>query len=429
MQPQIRLDRSIVVDAIGDVVHLLIEMVAPPAPVQERRPLDLVVVLDRSGSMGGKPLAAVTEATASLLRLMGPDDRIGVVSFDDDVDLVLPLARHGDVPAAARAIGGIRAGGSTNLSGGWLKGFELLAADRRPEALRRLVVLTDGHANAGLTGIDRLAPLVSGGRGEGVTTSFIGFADGFDEELLSGLADAGGGNDYWCAGADQAAAVFTAEFDGLATVVAQNISVEIVPSPAVAVVGVLNDFPVTSLPSGGVQVAVGDAFGDERRSVVAACHLRPLGTAMAPGAVVDVANVTLRWASTTGDVALHMVTLPVTVTVGAAGQADPGADPRVTEEVLVLAAARARREARHAADRGDLQGASTHLRVVADQLAEACVAPSEVEALRNEIAALEDGEWSAVSSKRMHSTAKSMNRKRRSNFDATPPDEDDESGF
>ena len=120
-----------------------------------------------------------------------------------------------------------------------------------------------------------LVPLIKGGYRQGVTTSCIGFDDGYDEQLLAALADGGMGNDYWCAGPDQAAQVFADEFGGLASVVAQNVSVEIAPSDAVAATAVLNEFPITDLPGHRVQVALGDAYGSERRKLVAKFHLRP----------------------------------------------------------------------------------------------------------------------------------------------------------
>src|SRR3954470_17233331 len=125
MKPSVKFDRTLVTVLVDEVVHVMLELAAPPAVPVDRAPLDVVVVLDRSGSMSGPPLASVTAATAQLLRLAGPDDRIGVVAFDDAVQLVLPLAPQ-DADIAAHAVLAIDAGGSTNLSGGWLKGLEML---------------------------------------------------------------------------------------------------------------------------------------------------------------------------------------------------------------------------------------------------------------------------------------------------------------
>ena len=107
----------------------------------------------------------------------------------------------------------------------------------------------------GITDADALSQLAASANAQHVTTSMIGFADGYDEQLLAALADAGGGNDYWCAGPDQATKVFADEFAGLASVVAQNISVEIRPTDAVAECLVLNEYPLTVVgrrPAGGL---------------------------------------------------------------------------------------------------------------------------------------------------------------------------------
>src|SRR4051794_36329677 len=121
MQPIIKLDRTFVAVNVDGVVHMMLELEAPPAQDASRAPINVVVVLDRSGSMDGAAMHAVREATCKLLHLLGPSDRLGVVAFDDDVELVLPLANH-DVDAACSHVRRIETGGTTNLSGGWLKG-------------------------------------------------------------------------------------------------------------------------------------------------------------------------------------------------------------------------------------------------------------------------------------------------------------------
>lgn len=411
MKPSIKFDRTLVTVLVDEVVHVMLELTAPDATQVERAPLDVVIVLDRSGSMSGAPLESVTAATAHLLRLAGTDDRVAVVAFDGEVQLVLPLAHH-EPDSASRAVRAIQAGGSTNLSGGWLKGLEMLTSAPRADALRRIIVLTDGHANEGITGADQLVPLIKSGYGRGVTTSCIGFGDGHDERLLAALADGGMGNDYWCAGPDQAAQVFADEFGGLASVVAQNVSVEITPSAAVAAMAVLNEFPITPLADDAVQVALGDAYGGERRKLVAKFHLRPVTT---PGPI-DVATLTIRWAATTGDVALHTVTVPVVVTAGSG--ADPGADAEVTEEVVRLVVAKNRREARDAAERGNYRSASLLLSTSATLLNPAMAMPGEIDELRRNAAELDEGVWSPAASKRQFSRSRSTHKGRRTDYEA-----------
>lgn len=416
MKPTLKFDRTLVTVMVDEVVHVLLELAAPPAAPVKRPPLDVVVVLDRSGSMSGAPLASVTSATAQLLRLAGPDDRIGVVAFDDSVQLVLPLTHH-DPDHAATAVLAIDSGGSTNLSGGWLKGLEMLTGKPRAGALRRIIVLTDGHANVGITDPEELVPFVKSGQARGVTTSCIGFADGYDEHLLASLADAGMGNDYWCDGPDQAARVFADEFGGLASVVAQNVSVEIVPSSAVAATAVLNEFPITEVP-GGLQVAMGDAYGGERRKLVAKFHLRP---AQQPGSV-NVAELIIRWASVAGEAALHKVTVPVVVTAGDSASPDADADQGVYEEVVRLEVARNRREANEAARRGEGHTAAFSMRASAALMSTLPGGSQLADELTRDALAMEQGMWGEADSKRTFSRSRSTHKGRRSDY--TRPDDD-----
>jgi CBS domain-containing protein/uncharacterized protein YegL len=211
MKPTVSFDRTVITVVDNDIVHLLVELEAPPAPDSERQPLDVVLVLDKSGSMSGEPLRSVKAATEHFLRLAGPDDRVGVVAFDNTADLVLELATH-QFDTAAAQIRNIYTGGSTNLSGGWLKAIEMLEASARPEALRRVIILTDGQANVGETDPDRLASIAASARSRSITTTTIGFGGGYDEKLLATIADAGTGNDYWCAGPDHAPKIFNDEW-------------------------------------------------------------------------------------------------------------------------------------------------------------------------------------------------------------------------
>lgn len=410
MQHRIRIDKSLITVTQDEVVNLVLELQAPPAQAVERPPLDVVLVLDRSGSMAGDPLDAVIAASRRLLRLAGPDDRIGVVVFDDTADVVVPLGRP-DVDAADRALARVGVGGSTNLSGGWLKAVEMLTADRRDAALRRVVVLTDGQANVGIVDPSQLARMVAGGQGHGVTTSLIGFAEHYDEELLATLADAGHGNDYWCAGADQAAGVFAAEFAGLASVVAQNVSIEIATTTGVAAFDVLNDFPCVPLDDQRVQVSLGDAYGDEVRRVAVQFNLRPQ-PAIGP---IDVAVLTLRWAATGDDVSLHSVEVPVVVRRGETHEVDTLADPTVTAEVTTLVAERRREEARRLADDGDYGSAADSMRLGARLMAS--TAPDLAAEMLRDADALEDGLWSQRDSKKHFSQRRTRQTGRSRRFD------------
>lgn len=412
MKPNVTFDRTIVTVANDAVVNTLIELIAPPAPTTDRPPLDVVLVLDKSGSMNGRPIEAVKAATAHLLRLLGVDDRVGVVAFDDSVELVLDLDRH-DADQAIAKVNTISGGGSTNLSGGWLKAVELLEGSVRPEAIRRIVLLTDGQANVGVTEPDALCTYTSSARSKGITTSTIGFGSHYDEQLLSQLADAGAGNDYWCAGPDQAPQIFNDEFKGLASVVAQNVSVELRPSAGVLGVRVLNEFPITNV-AGGVQIALGDAYGEEKRRVVAEFLVPPVRELGA----FPLGEIVIRWTSIGEDLELHTVTVPIGIGVSADPDAvDPDADPAVTEQVNVLRAAEERRTALDAIRMGDYDSAGIAFSTAADLLECSGGDPMLIRELRHDSTRARNGDWSAMDTKKQWSNRRASTKGRKTRYD------------
>ena len=120
----------------------------PPAgPRPPRRPLNLSLVIDRSGSMAGLPLKQALKAAEALVGRLSPDDVLSLVVYDDVVDTILPPAKVSNKQAIYDVLRRVHAGGTTNLSGGWLKGCEHVLAQRGADMIHRVLLLTDGLAN------------------------------------------------------------------------------------------------------------------------------------------------------------------------------------------------------------------------------------------------------------------------------------------
>jgi Ca-activated chloride channel family protein len=378
VQASVKLEHTVLaVDGEHDV-HAMVEIAVPEREDGvERAPLKLALVLDRSGSMAGTKLEVAKRCAAWLLGRLHATDEIALVAYDDHVRLLAPLA---PVDGRARAaVGRIGPGGSTNLSGGWLKGFEALQA-ANGNGVHKVLLLSDGLANVGVTDSVSLAALASKAREEGIGTTTIGFGTDFDEELMTAIADAGGGAAHFAETPDAAPAIFAQELKGLTQVVAQNVSLEIRPHAAVEVLGVLNEYPLVEV-AGGVQVELGDAFSGERRRVVLALHLPHLA-ALGP---VTVAELVLRYVSVGDEIAQHEVTIPVVANVVSAQEAASAVpDADVREEVLILRAAKAREDAIRLADEGDFGGAQAMLFNLREELL-----ASGSEALLEEADALE----------------------------------------
>ena len=239
MQASVKLGHTVLaIDGEHDV-HAMVEIAVPERESgEERAPLRLALVVDRSGSMAGQKLRVARRCAAWLLDRRRATDEIALVTYDDHVDLLAPLA-----PANGRthdAVRRIEPGGSTNLSGGWLKGLEALQG-ANGDGVRKVILLSDGLANVGVTDGESLAALAAKGREQGIGTTTIGFGNDFDEKLMTAMADAGGGAAHFAETPDAAPGIFTQELEGLTQVVAQNVSIEIRPHSAVDVVGVLNE--------------------------------------------------------------------------------------------------------------------------------------------------------------------------------------------
>lgn len=202
----------------------LIQLNLPPMArgSEERKPVAIAVVIDRSGSMAGPKLQAACTAAQQLVRQLTPADRLSVISFDHQVRTVVPLSAPSEV--AITAIGRIRSGGQTALFDGWHVGMEsLLQAKELTGHQKRVVLLTDGQANVGLSRRSEVALLVGQANEQAISTSCIGLGEDYEERLLTAMADAGTGNLVHLTSPQQLEAVFAAELEGLNLILGRDL--------------------------------------------------------------------------------------------------------------------------------------------------------------------------------------------------------------
>ncbi len=159
-----------------------------------RRRLNLSLVLDRSGSMAGAPLKQAIRAAQSLVGQLADDDRLSVVIYDDNAETLLAPDLAKEKAAIQALLGRVGAGGCTNLSGGWLEGCKHVKKHASSEYVNRVLLLTDGQANVGVTDPAVLIKTARQKSEEGVITTTLGFGSGFNEDLLIGMARAAEGN-------------------------------------------------------------------------------------------------------------------------------------------------------------------------------------------------------------------------------------------
>jgi len=183
----------------------------------KRLPLNLSLVLDHSGSMSGEKLEFVKSAAINLFQRLEPNDVFSLIVFDDEIHSLIKPTRVSslDFKNVQIIINEIRAGRTTNLSGGFEHGFEFCSEYKSESNISRIILLSDGLANVGITDIRKLKYKASEYFENGVSTSTIGVGLDYDEDLMVGLAESGNGNSYYIENPSDAESVFGEELSYL----------------------------------------------------------------------------------------------------------------------------------------------------------------------------------------------------------------------
>src|SRR5688500_6648605 len=399
MRSDVKLSTRFITTQNAHQVGLLLDLTGD-TPTR-RPPINVALVLDRSGSMAGQPIAAAHDAARRFASFLGRDDRLTIVGFDGQVETVFGPAPAGD-PAAAAAISRLDARGSTNLSAGWLKGMQHVQSGL-VDGTNRVVLLTDGQANQGVTDISKLTGMAGGASAKRVTTTCIGFGAGFNEELLQPMARAGGGNYWFVESNDQMTGIFESEIEGLVSLAAQNVEVEIsLTHPRAAWVCFLQAYPVQATPAGTWRVTIGDLYATSPLALGLRFHVENV-TELGK---VEVAQVRVEADVVTEQGIEHRtVVMPVIANL----DAEDHVEPMVERTFLRFEVAQAREAAIRDADRGKYDSAAAKLQAAAQACApyanEASVA-EEIEDLRAQAELLESRVYSAMD--RKYDAARSM---------------------
>jgi Ca-activated chloride channel family protein len=329
-----RVDRP-VFGPSGGTRYLWVRLEAPSSPSNpSRTPLDIALVLDRSGSMSGRKIALTQRAASRVVGVLGDSDRCSLVDYDQEVTRTVSCARTdaGHRERLRAAISSLYARGSTDLFGGWLAGAEEIS-DTADGRVKRVLLLTDGLANAGLTDHAQILHHVRELALRGVATSTFGVGADFDEHLVAGMAEAGSGHFHFIERAEQIPDILQSELGELQTVVARRVRL------LVAVGGAVRVHCLNDLPMDGSALDVGDMSAGE---VVDLCF----AVEVAPGREAPMAvGVALEWVDATSNEACATNSRVEMVPVPDIEAAQAPADRDVVGQIVRVAAAAARDEA------------------------------------------------------------------------------------
>lgn len=194
----------------------------------ERIPLNLAIVLDRSGSMrhydkmGNARLGAI-----EIVERLSPDDILSLIVYSDRPQVIFPAQRVKDKDAIIEIISGIYAGGSTALYGGVHSGADQVRKNMSWEYMNRIILLSDGLANVGPSSTGALADLGAMLEAEGITVTTIGVGLDYNEDLMTALAATSGGNAYFASSARELPTIFAEEIGEAMTLTARDIRIRI----------------------------------------------------------------------------------------------------------------------------------------------------------------------------------------------------------
>jgi Ca-activated chloride channel family protein len=226
---RVDVDRSILPAGLVDKAVVKIGLDCPRLPRRDRRPpVNIALVIDRSGSMSGDKIAKAREAALEAVRRLGPDDIVALIAYDTGVQTLVPAQRVGDGRRLERAICGIEASGNTALYGGVTRGAaEVRRHLEDARFVNRIILLSDGLANVGPSTPEDLARLGSSLRREGISVTTIGLGLGFNEDLMTRLAQRSDGNTYFVEHSGDLPRIFAAELGDVLNVVARRVVIEI----------------------------------------------------------------------------------------------------------------------------------------------------------------------------------------------------------
>lgn len=257
----------------------------------DRAPINVSLVLDKSGSMEGEKILQLKEASKLAIDLLNPNDSISLVTYDDQAHVVFTASKLNNKNQLISAINEIKADGSTALYDGVKSGGNQVEKLLQKDKVNRVLLISDGLANVGPSSTDELARLGSSLREKNISVSTIGLGLDYNEDLMNTLAQKSDGNHAFVENADQLADIFRKEFGDMLSVVAQNVTVKIVCPDGVRPVRVLGR--EADIKGQEITVNLNQIYSNQEKYIIAELEI----PAKASGETAQIANVKVNYYS------------------------------------------------------------------------------------------------------------------------------------
>lgn len=236
-----------------------------------RAPLNLVAVIDKSGSMSGQPLDLVRESLYRVLDQLGPDDQLSIVLYGDRAHVHLSPTPARDKAVIAAQIAAIASAGSTAMEDGLRVGYDLARRSARSfKGTTRLMLFTDERPNVGATDRHSFMGMARDASHGGIGLTTVGVGVQFGAELATAISSVRGGNLFFFPDAARMSKVFHDDFDTMVTELAHDLKLEVKPAPGLKIAGVygIPGKAIEWAPGGAIRLAVETIFLSRKKGAI-----------------------------------------------------------------------------------------------------------------------------------------------------------------
>ena len=366
-------------------INILITIETPAVAARTvRDPVAVSLVIDRSGSMdSARKLDYAILAGKSLVRSLDNDDHFALVTYDDKVNVLYPLGRITDKERIYRLLDKIQPGGYTFLSGGLEKGIEQFTKSEL-RGVRRVILLSDGLANQGVTNAERVAAIGNAARRQGVNVSTIGLGLDYDEDLMQLLAQRGGGQYYYVKNSEDLPSIFQRELSLANTAYTRELKARLALSPLVTDSKIYGYS--TDINKNEIQVEMSDFSSSEKRQILLSLTFTPDPAV----STQQLGNLRLIYNDIDGNEQMVETSLAVNLAKTEAEAIEVNARAqeqirKVEDEILIVQASEAQIAAMKALELGQLEEARKLLDAPAPMLNAAAPRNREVAAIAEQL--------------------------------------------
>ena len=324
-----------------------------------RSPINLAVVLDRSGSMQGAKIEKAKQAACVAVDHLADDDYFSLVTFDNDTDVLLPPERVGGVrhrEDLKSRIDRIRPCGGTAIYAGVTLGAKQVRRNLEKEFVNRVILLSDGLANVGPSRTSDLSALGRELRRDGLSVTTVGLGDDYNEDLMTALAEASNANYYYVRDAEKLPGIFAEELGAARSLVARGVTIHIRVPEGVRLKEIIGQ-PEIECRGRSADITLPEYFGGDKRRFLARCVVEEKSSAS-----LEVASVDLKYEPAGGGSAEPQQQAAKVDFTDEEKKSETSLRPEVTREVSIAENRLAKERAVRLADEGKGKDAADVLR-------------------------------------------------------------------